>query len=482
MGRSLFKTFIVLSALMLGGLMARESRAEWVALNFTAIVVHSEGTADLNGGEVLEGSTLHGVMNFDTATADANPSQNLGDYHFSGPPNGITILAGNNLFRTGLPNFGFRINIEDSVPNPGTAGSVDEFQGEGNLIDLATFTNGNVAFLIISDTDFMSSDALPTTAPTLPPCGINCVISITGTAPGNVQTHIVAYFQSLTRAEPVTFNFTATVDSSTGTEGFGGGAVLTGSTLLGSMTFEAPFLDEDITTTGGFYDLSTPPNGINVKSGSNVFQTDTDPSDVHFIIITTDAVPVPGSPNSVDQFSVFSSGNLLPSGTSGHGDIDFLMSNNADFMSSDALPIVPPVIQPGALVKISGLNQEFIPFQIEASVDTLVPPTVEGSLDSLKTFVGKIDPANLKNPNMGTTLSAKIDAALALLALIETETDPTTKASEIADLRNQLTNDLLAKGNGCGSAPDKNDWIVNCTEQQAYQALINAILALLNTL
>lgn len=83
------------------------------------------------------------------------------------------------------------------------------------------------------------------------------------------------------------------------------------------------------------------------------------------------------------------------------------------------------------------------------------------------------------NGNKQNATLNKLDAVEGQFAAILAEEDPAVKAQLIADLSNKLTHDLLAKGDGCGTEPDKNDWIVDCEAQEVYQAAIQELLDLL---
>jgi hypothetical protein len=289
------------------------------------------------------------------------------------------------------------------------------------------------------------------------------------------------------RASIVTFEFTAQVDTSIGTDNFTGGPITVGSTLKGSMTFDSTATDLNPDPHFGTYVYHNPPYtspiGMIVQQGSNVLQTDA--ANMAFSIEVTNDILV--DPGTADGFSVASLNNLpppLPPTHSGKVNMDMEMNDSDLGITSDSLPLTPPHLTTGLGTQrlfIHG-NDDSSQIFVEANITSITLKTAETTLNDLKTFVETIPPEDFKNPNMSNPLDAKIDAALAMLALIESETDPTTKAQEIADLRDKLTNDLLAKGNGCGSAPDKNDWILDCTVQHDFQAQIQTILDLLNTL
>lgn len=291
-------------------------------------------------------------------------------------------------------------------------------------------------------------------------------------------------------ADEITFEFTAQVTQSSGTDNFTGGAIAVNSTLTGSMTFDTDAPDQNSSSSYGTYVYQSPtytsPIGMIVQQGSNVLETD--PANMSFSIALGNDNP--SGTGTSDFYSVASLNNLpppLPLTHSGAVNMDIQMSDAELGITSDALPLTPP-----QLTTASGTQSLFIhgnddstPIFVKANITSFtlkVDPTVESTLNDLKTFVGAIPAVNLKNANMSNALIAKIDAALAMLAVIESETDPTAKEEAINELHDKLVNDILAKGDGCDPAPDHNDWIQDCASQYDYQAVIQEILDLLDTL
>jgi hypothetical protein len=94
-------------------------------------------------------------------------------------------------------------------------------------------------------------------------------------------------------------------------------------------------------------------------------------------------------------------------------------------------------------------------------------------IDVLRNTVDVINglaPGSLKNPNMANALTNKIAA---LIQMIE--------RGNYAEALDKLSHDILAKTNGCATvgAPDKNDWITDCTAQaQVYPYLVEAMTLL----
>jgi hypothetical protein len=92
---------------------------------------------------------------------------------------------------------------------------------------------------------------------------------------------------------------------------------------------------------------------------------------------------------------------------------------------------------------------------------------VVGKLRTIMSFFNSVNPGVFTNPNMRNTLTNKINAVLQDI-----------EGGLFQDAKDKLTNDLLAKVDGCAKsgAPDKNDWVRDCTTQlQEYYLILEAI-------
>ena len=107
---------------------------------------------------------------------------------------------------------------------------------------------------------------------------------------------------------------------------------------------------------------------------------------------------------------------------------------------------------------------------------------IEDVIDGIKDSIASLPSSSFSNPNHKNTLQNKLNGIFNQLSQIEDATDPDVRASLINDLENKLINDMLTKGDGCGTVADKNDWITNCAAQIEYRDQIQDILDLLNTL
>jgi hypothetical protein len=107
---------------------------------------------------------------------------------------------------------------------------------------------------------------------------------------------------------------------------------------------------------------------------------------------------------------------------------------------------------------------------------------INGSIADLTDVISGTPTADFKNGNQQNALNNKLNSVLGQLAAIEAETDPTVRDGLINSLKDKLINDILAKSDGCGTAPDSNDWIKDCPTQIIIQGLVQDILDLLNSL
>jgi len=95
------------------------------------------------------------------------------------------------------------------------------------------------------------------------------------------------------------------------------------------------------------------------------------------------------------------------------------------------------------------------------------------TLMEVQNVINSLPTVDLKNNNLKKTLTNKLNATLAKL-----------EQGLYAEVLDKLINDLLTKTDGCvnGGAPDKNDWITDCTAQNQVYALIQEEIALVSQL
>jgi hypothetical protein len=99
--------------------------------------------------------------------------------------------------------------------------------------------------------------------------------------------------------------------------------------------------------------------------------------------------------------------------------------------------------------------------------------TPEEVLEHVGETIANLDPEGLNNPNSSNALANKINATLAMIeeGLYEEALD-------------KLQDDILQKTDGCANegAPDKNDWILTCEDQEKVYPLIVSAIELLESL
>jgi len=271
-------------------------------------------------------------------------------------------------------------------------------------------------------------------------------------------------------ATEITFDFTATVTLSQNTSILTGGSIPVPSVVTGSYTFDSNAVDQFPGVLTGEYVYTTPPNGMIVHAGSNVFQSD--PNNVNFLIFAEDGSSLGGG--VPDTYDAQSNNNVWPLSAGTPQPLPFesiltiQMVDTVNFIFGEALPLVPPqpTLPPVLRMFATSPDNSFPIIKVEATVESLTlrpPPTVESTTQDLKNFVAGLPTSSFQNSNMMSTLLNKIDA-------LKGNGD---------GIKNKLINDILAKGDGCGSAPDSNDWIKSCAAQQQFQAAVQAILDLL---
>jgi hypothetical protein len=222
------------------------------------------------------------------------------------------------------------------------------------------------------------------------------------------------------KSATLTFDFTATVTSSTGTGSLTGGSVAVGSTISGSYTYDTNTPDSNPDPLQGSYSFSSAPFKVTATAGSNVFETD--PNNIVGLIFVNDSYPTNPGP---DQFQFHGNFNILPlpSGTVVTGSTtsifiqgDTSIGGDKNVVNGDGLPTTAPSLPGGlapqvVLISADGPGGEI--FNIQAHLDslTLRPPT---PAENLANLVGTVMNLNLAK-GISNSLDAKLDAALGAL-------------------------------------------------------------------
>ncbi|PLX83198.1 MAG: hypothetical protein C0617_11710 [Desulfuromonas sp.] len=102
------------------------------------------------------------------------------------------------------------------------------------------------------------------------------------------------------------------------------------------------------------------------------------------------------------------------------------------------------------------------------------PATVSEVLDTAIETINELDPASFSNGNQQNTMTKKMAVVIGMVEDAYADVD----AGLFAEALSKLENDVLKKTDGCATkgAPDKNDWIMDCTDQGlVYPIIIDAV-------
>ncbi len=147
--------------------LADLARGEIIQIDITAEVIDiSQPYGDVLGGQVNVGDILTGSYIYDSTTPDTNPlNEEIGIYHHTTSPYGISVEVGGLIFQTDPCSVAFNIIITDNWP-AGT--DMYQIYSTNNL----PFTDDifiDDIYWLLSDSSgtAVSSDELPVTPPVL---------------------------------------------------------------------------------------------------------------------------------------------------------------------------------------------------------------------------------------------------------------------------------------------------------------------------
>ena len=132
----------------------------------------------------------------------------------------------------------------------------------------------------------------------------------------------------------------------------------------------------------------------------------------------------------------------------------------ASFIADAAGTYVVGLVVNDGFVNSDPANATIVATSLQSELNTLLRKAVY-------TINHLIDPASLKNRNMAHALTNKLNAVLEMI-----------DQGRYQDALDKLENDILKKTDGCATsgAPDKNDWIENCENQNLlYGPIMEAI-------
>jgi len=159
--------------------------AEPISINITAEVALVDDPGDTLGGVISVGDIITGTYIYESTTPDSNPLPTVGDYWHSTPPYGITINAGELVFKTDPDNVDFLVEIVNDHGSPPRDNYL--LRSYNNIFNPA-LPNGAVVDHISWQLDdptatALSSEVLPTVPPVLDDWQSIFGLTITGFIP-----------------------------------------------------------------------------------------------------------------------------------------------------------------------------------------------------------------------------------------------------------------------------------------------------------
>ena len=130
---------------------------------------------------------------------------------------------------------------------------------------------------------------------------------------------------------------------------------------------------------------------------------------------------------------------------------------------------------PGAYVVQLIVNDGLVnsaPSSIEVQVVTVATAAIQQA-QAIQRTVGAFPPSAFENANMQNQFNNKLNVVIVDI-----------QARDFASALDQLQNDIVLKTDGCAaaSAPDRNDWINNCPDQNQVYPQIQQLIQLVQTL
>jgi len=177
---------------------ASVSFAETITVYIIAKVATVDDSNNLLGGSISVDDIITGEYTYESTTSDSNPLGTVGDYQHTTSPYGITINADGFVFETDPSNVDFLVEIAN---NHGSPSARDNYLLRSyNNLDLS---NGvlvdHISWQLDDDTaTALSTEALPTTAPTLEDWQSIFGLTITGSDPVDplstylIRAHVTA--------------------------------------------------------------------------------------------------------------------------------------------------------------------------------------------------------------------------------------------------------------------------------------------------
>ena len=110
---------------------------------------------------------------------------------------------------------------------------------------------------------------------------------------------------------------------------------------------------------------------------------------------------------------------------------------------------------------------DFPDFGFQTYVEPDMTADVDVLLDAMRNEMGFTGDSALRSPGVRAAYLSRLD-----------DIDVMIDAGLLDDAAAELQN-LRRRFDGCGSVPDVNDWVTDCTVQQELQALLDSLVVLL---
>jgi len=109
--------FVIIAAVVCGlGFCASPAQAYLITIQIEAVVDSVEDDYGYLEGKINPGDIITGFYIYESTTPDTNPSSSVGDYWHHAPSYGISLTAGNFVFKTDPANVEFIVEILNDHP------------------------------------------------------------------------------------------------------------------------------------------------------------------------------------------------------------------------------------------------------------------------------------------------------------------------------------------------------------------------------
>jgi hypothetical protein len=170
------------------------TRGALITIEITAEVDSVDDPYGWLEGQINPGDTITGTYTYDSLTVDSSPLDPIqGNYSHYGPPAGISLSVGGFEFQTDPADVEFHLAIRNDI-QPGGEDIYAIVSYKNLALSNGTLVEDIYWQLYDPTGDALSSDALPTTAPSLPDWEQNSLTLRGGTRlePFAVEAHVTS--------------------------------------------------------------------------------------------------------------------------------------------------------------------------------------------------------------------------------------------------------------------------------------------------